>query len=384
MVRGSLARIRRQPGSNLNDVQLQPVPTSAEQQRGQRYGDHLSTIRRPGFDYIRSMIRRRASLIGAFATALPFAQPVGSASKQVKVFRVGVVESEREVDEFGWNEFLAELSRLGFVEGKNVVFLRRFGERLRPDLLNGITDELVALNVDVIYVASGVAGTLAAKASTKVIPIVFFSSTDPVGLGLVASLSRPGANVTGQSASAIDYLPKTLEFLVEAMGKRNARVVEIQPTGTRSSPTFFKLSGAMNAAANRLKVDFEYVDVASIDEVPPLVKRLRSEGIDALIVSSYPMFYLHLEKLAALLIEHRIPSIGNPHQGFLLDYSAEYLALLRNAARYVAKVLRGAKPSDMPVELASKFNLAINLRTAKAIGLKVPPSLLARADELIE
>ena len=242
----------------------------------------------------------------------------------------------------------------------------------------------MASNVDVIYVASGVAGVRAAMASTKVIPIVFFSSTDPVGLGLVASLSRPGGNVTGQTASAIDYLPKSLEYLVEAIGKRNARIVEIQPTGGRPSPTFIKLSAAMSAAADQLKVKFAYADVASVEEVPPLVKRLVGEGTDALILSSYPMFYPHLERLATLLIEHRLPSIGSPNMGFLLDYSADYLALLQNAARYVAKALRGVKPSDMPIELASRFNLAINLKTAKAIGIKIPSALLARADDLIE
>ena len=330
------------------------------------------------------MIRRRAGLIGALATVLPFAQPVGSATTRTKIFRVGVLESEREVDEYGWKEFVAELSRLGFVEGQNVVFIRRVGERLRPDLLNRITDELVALNVDVIYVASGVAGVRAAMASTKVIPIVFFSSTDPVGLGLVASLSRPGGNVTGQTASAIDYLPKSLEFLIEAIGKRNARIVEIQPTGGRMGTTFVRISAAMSAAADRLKAKFAYADVASVEEIAPLVKLLADEGTNALILSSYPMFYPHLEALATLMIESRLPCAGSPNRGFLLDYSADYLALLQNAARYVAKVLRGVKPSDLPIELASRFNLVINLRTAKAIGIKVPGALLARADELIE
>ena len=330
------------------------------------------------------MIRRRASLIGAVATALPFARVAFSATAPAKVFRVGVLESEQETDEFGWREFVAELSRLGFAEGQNVVFIRRVGERLRPKLLNGLSDELVALNVDVIYVASGLAAARAAMTSTKVIPIVFFSATDPVGMGLVTSLAKPGGNVTGQTASAIDYLPKALEFLSEAIGKPNARIVEIQPTGERASTTFDRLSAAMSTAADRLKVKFAYADVASVEEVPPLVKRLASEGTNALCVSSYPMFYPDLERISKLLIEYRLPSIGSPNRGFLLDYSADYRALLHNAARYVAKVLRGVKPYDMPVEMASRFNLVINLKTARAISLKIPNSLLARADDLIE
>jgi putative ABC transport system substrate-binding protein len=236
--------------------------------------------------------------------------------------------------------------------------------------------------VDLIFAARGSATAFAAKNATKTIPVVFFSSADPVGLGLVPSLSRPIGNVTGGSISGFESFPTSLQYLFELTGKLN-RVVEFNPAGTSRLPWFAQMDAAIQAAAKRLKTKFEYFEVSSIQELEALVNRLAREGIDAASVSGRDWMNEHQTRIAALLISKRIPSIGEPTAGFLLEYAPDWLHLARVAARYVARILNGAKPSDLPVEQSTRFNLVLNQKTAEAIGLRIPESMLLRASKVL-
>jgi putative tryptophan/tyrosine transport system substrate-binding protein len=261
----------------------------------------------------------------------------------------------------------------------------RLGEEFQPDAVNRFAAELAALDVDVIYAAYGSLSALAAKRATKAIPIVFYGSADPVGMGLVASLAHPGGNVTGSATSIFDTFPKSIEFLVEAIGKNNIQIVEIYPPGARSLlPWFAKMDAAISAVTHRLGVKFEYAEAASITEIEPLLKRLVHQGVAAAILGNFPLSGSQRRGVAALFIENHLASIGDPREGFLLHYLPDNRFLVRKAAEYVDKILQGARPADLPVEQVSTFELAINLRVARGLGLKVPQSLLLRAGEVIE
>ncbi|MEO5953650.1 MAG: ABC transporter substrate-binding protein, partial [Chloroflexia bacterium] len=281
-----------------------------------------------------------------------------------------------------WNEFVRELARLGFVEGRNIAFERRFGNELQPEGIRKNAAELVALKVDLIYAARGSLTALVAKNATNSIPIVFFSSADPVGLGLVPSLSRPIGNVTGNSVSAFEFFPKNLQYLSEIAGKLE-RVVEITPSGTKLLPWFPQWDAAIQAAVKRLGIRFEYVEVESIEALELAVKRLKVEGTDAVAISGRDWLKAHQKRIAALLISLRIPSLGDPEDGFLLQSDPDGFYLARKAAGYVARILNGTKPSELPVEQVSRFNFVVNQKTAEAIGLKIPVSMLLRASKVI-
>jgi putative ABC transport system substrate-binding protein len=330
------------------------------------------------------MIGRRSFALGTIAAALMWSTRGIGAPAPGRVYRIGVLGPNPDASAAQWNEFVTEMARRGYSEGRNVVFEKRFGNDLPPGLWDQYARELVAMKVDVLYSAGGTHLALAAKKATKTIPIVFNSSADPVGLGIVASLSRPGGNITGSSISAFDVDPKNLQFLVEAIGKRNIRIAYIQPREGRSWPWFPKIAVAMTAAADQPGAKFEYVDVDSIAEIDLVLKRLVHEGIDAVMLESHSPFVPHLRRLASLLVDHRLPSIGDPRAGFLLEYQVNRLQIARKAAEYVDKILSGASPADLPVEQASTFELVINLKTARALGLQIPQSLLLRASEVIQ
>jgi putative ABC transport system substrate-binding protein len=307
----------------------------------------------------------------------------GHADAATKVYRVGVLDPDTTANwTEEWDEFVRELARLGFVEGRNIAFERRFGNELQPDGIRKNAAELVALKVDLIYAARGTSTALAAKNATRSIPIVFFSSADPVGLGLVPSLSRPIGNVTGNSVSAFEVFPKNLQYLSEISGKLK-RVVEITPSGTKLLPWFSQWDAAIQAAVKRLGIRFEYVEVESIEALETAVKKLSVEGTDAVVISGRDWLKAHQKRIAALLISLRIPSLGDPEDGFLLQSDPDGFYLARKAAGYVVRILNGTKPSELPVEQVSQFNLVVNQKTAEAIGLKIPESMLLRASKVI-
>jgi putative ABC transport system substrate-binding protein len=332
---------------------------------------------------VRLVVRRRC-IVAPIAAALLMHTRVVNTAIATKVYRIGVLDTANDPDSRTWKQFMAELARRGYIEGRNLVLERRLVDYRYPSLVNRSVNELVALKVDVLYATAGTEAVLAAKNATQTIPIVFYGSADPVGLGLVNNLSRPGGNVTGSSISAFDTDPKSLQFLVEAVGRSNSRIAYLVPTGLRSVSWFSKWVVSMNAAASQLGVTFTYADVGSIEEIELVLKRLAREGVEAVMVDSDPLTTPHMERIAALLIDQRLASIGDPETGFLLQYQADTLQLARKAAEYIDKILKGVRPSDLPVEQASTFKLIVNIKTAKAIGLKIPQSLLLRADEMIE
>ena len=328
-------------------------------------------------------MRRRAVMAGVISAAAGAAPRRALAQAVVAVRRVGVLAPDAS-DLQGplWEAFVDELARRGHVEGRTLVLERRFGQGDDPALVERLAAELVALKVDVIYAARGSMSALAAKKATASIPVVFYSSGDPVNLGLVASLGRPGGNLTGNSVQGFDTLSKGLQLLAEAVGKLSA-IACMLPRGARAQPWFATLDRVLGQAAKALGARFEFVEVASIIDMPAIVKRLARERFDAAMVSDFPPFRPHMARIAALFAEHRLPTFGSAFDGFLLHYGEPRLLLARMAAGYVDKILAGAKPADLPVEQISTFEFVINLKTARALGLTIPQSLLLRADEVI-
>lgn len=286
------------------------------------------------------MIDRRRCTFGAFGVLAWTAHAGAHAATTPRRYRIGVLDPNAEVRADTWNEFVAELRRRGWNEGRELVFERRRGDESNLELLNRNAAALAQLKVDLIYAVESTLSALAAKAATRTIPVVFNSSADPVGFGIVASLARPGGNLTGNSISGFDTIPKSVQLLTEAAGRSDLRIVAFQPAGTRALAWFSKLSATVIAAAERLGARFEFVDVASIDELEATLKRLVREGIGAVS----------------------------------MDFASPFFA---------DKILRGAKPADLPVEQATAFELRINLKTANAIGLRIPQSMQMRAAALI-
>jgi putative ABC transport system substrate-binding protein len=318
------------------------------------------------------------------ASLLLLSPRIGSGQAAAKTYRVGVLNPGAvDAGDPEWNEFIAELGRRGYVEGRNLAFEKRYFDNDRPDLLDKLAAELVLSRVDVIYCRGGTAATLAAKKATSTIPIVFFGSSDPVLLGLVSSLAHPGGNVTGSSLMNASTYPKALQYLAEAAGALH-RVAFIHPFGTRSLPWYPEFVTALSTAAETLGATVQFVDIQSFGDLEISVKRFGSQGVDSAMLIGDVGRVAPLKQIAALFVEYHLPSVGPPTEGFLLQCSPPVGPLARTSAKYVDKILKGAKPSDLPVEQVTTVELVINLKTAKALALNIPRSLLLRADEIIQ
>jgi putative ABC transport system substrate-binding protein len=274
--------------------------------------------------------------------------------------------------------FLQRLRDLDWVEGRTVTIEYRWGEG-RAERYAEIAAELVALKVDVI-VTDGVATALAAKRTTSVIPIVFAVAGDPIGTGLVASLARPGGNVTGLSNQAADLAAKRLELVREVIP--NLRRLAVMAYA--GYPGAVLEVSEIQAAARALGVDVAVFEIRRTEEIAPAF-----EGhAEALYVVGDSVMHANRVRISTLALAARLPTIfvhrDYVEAGGLMSYGANLADLFRRAADYVDKILRGAKPADLPVEQPTKFHLVVNLITAKALGLTVPSTLLARADEVIE
>jgi putative tryptophan/tyrosine transport system substrate-binding protein len=278
--------------------------------------------------------------------------------------------------------FFRTLLELGWVEGKNVTFERRYAEN-RFEQLPELAVELVRLNVEVI-VAEGTLGPLAAKRATSIIPIVMTAAGDPLGTGLVASLARPGGNVTGMSLMAPDLGGKRLELLKEVL-PRLARAAVLWNAANPYSALVFKET---LAAGQVLGIEVQSLEVRSPNDVDNAFETARKQRPDALIVIDDPLTVEHQEHITHVASADQLPSFYGVREfvatGGLISYGANPADLFRRAAGYVDKILKGTKPADLPVEQPTKFDLVINLKTAKALGIEIPPTLLARADEVIE
>jgi putative ABC transport system substrate-binding protein len=324
------------------------------------------------------VIDRRAFLGTLGLLAAPFAagaQPAG------KVRRVGFLAAITTGLVVG--PFRQQMRELGWVEGQNLVIDLRSAEG-RFDRLPNLAAELVRLKADVI-VAGGTPAAVAAKRATGTIPIVMFGTGDPVGLGLVASLGRPGGNVTGLSFSVgLDTFGKGLELLREAFPK----VQRVALLSNPGNPAHAGAASNVKGAATSLGIQLHPVEAREPGQLDAAFATMTKQRVDAILVLADGMFLLHRTRLADLASKNRLPSMHGLREiveaGGLMSYGPSNAAMFRRAAGFVDKILKGAKPADLPVEQPTTFELAINLKTARTLGLTIPPSLLARADQVIE
>jgi len=274
------------------------------------------------------------------------------------------------------------LRDLGYVEGRNITMEYRFAEG-QDDRLPALVAELIRLQVDII-VTDGEAAIRAAQHATTTIPIVMAVSGDPVGIGHVASLARPGGNITGLSFMQPEVSGKRLELLQEAVPTLSHVAVLWNPDVPVSTLGFKETQ----TAAHALGLQLQSLEVRGPDEFDQAFAAMTSEHADALVVLSNPLFFEHRRQLAELAVKHRLPAIflfrEYVEAGGLMAYGANLNDMWRRAASYMDRILKGTKPADLPVEQPVKFALVINLKTAKALGVTIPPTLLFQADEVIQ
>ena len=271
----------------------------------------------------------------------------------------------------------------GYVEGRNVGIEFRWaeGQHIR---LTELAAELVIRRVDVIVAPGGAPAALAAKAATTTIPIVFEMGADPVALGLVESLNRPGGNLTGVTSFNVDLSAKRLQFLSEVIHTTRPVAVLVNPT----SPTTESQLNRLEAAARELKMQIQIVRAANQQEFGAAFDRMRALNAAGLVVASDTYFALHAETLAALALKYRLPAITQTRDfsiaGGLMSYGGNFFESHRIAGVYAARVIKGARPADLPVQQVKSFEFFVNLKTAKALGVTLPPSMLVAADKVIE
>ncbi|MFI5340198.1 MAG: ABC transporter substrate-binding protein [Candidatus Methylomirabilales bacterium] len=302
-----------------------------------------------------------------------------------KVFRIGILGNVPLTDPDGarlWGAFIQGLREVGYVEGRNITIEHRFSEG-QYERLPDLAADLVRLKVDVI-VAPATQNVAVAKQATGTIPIVMTGSADPVGSGLVASLARPGGNVTGLSVLSPEMVGKQLELLKEIVPRVSRVAVLWNPTNT-SHPLSLREA---KVAARLLAVQLQTFEAQEPDDFERAFAAMTRERAGALLVLRDGMFLLHPRRIADLAAKSRLPvmyggkdEVGN---GGLVAYGPSLRDSFRRAATYVDKILKGAKPADLPVEQPTKFELVINLKTAKALRLTIPQSVLIRADEVIQ
>ena len=328
-----------------------------------------------------SYIARRkflATLAGA-AAAWPL---VARAQQPAKLPTIGLVGGAIPSTQGAWiTAFVQRLRELGWIENRAVTIEVRWAEG-RSERFAQIAAELVGLKVDVI-VTSGLA-VPAAKQVTSVIPIVFALASDPIGTGLIASLARPGGNVTGLSQQSRELAGKRLELLREILPSLR----RLAAMGNAASPGFVLEMGDIQAVSRTLSLDVDVFEIRRAEDIVPLFEAIKDRADALYVIGSDPLVATKRIAISTLAAAARLPTIHSGREyveaGGLLSYGPNYVDLFRRAGNYVDKILRGANPADLPVEQPTKFDLVINLTTAKALGLEVPPSLLATADEVIE
>ncbi len=330
------------------------------------------------------MTRMIPFLVTAFVI-LAFADPA-YAQQAEKVYRIGFLTagSPHKVFKARMAAFRQGLRELGYVEGENIVIEERYGKG-QFEKMPELADELVAFKADVIVTHGGRWAQLADRAAKKAgrtIPMVFAVDADPVGRGIVASLARPGGNITGLSDAHSDLVPKRLELLKEVVPSVSRVAVLWNPSYNADQLK------ALQSVAPRLGVTLLPITFAKPADVEPAFATIRRERPDALNVLGYVFIGTYRTRIADFTLENRLPAIGtvtrHPEGGLLMSYGVEMTDLYRRAATLVDKILNGANPSDLPVEEPTRFYLTLNLKTAKALGITFPPSILLRADRVIE
>ena len=271
---------------------------------------------------------------------------------------------------------------LGYIEGKNIQLEHRFPAE-NPDRFRKLARELVESKVDAIIAVSAL-GAIELKKLTSTIPIVFVVVADPVGLGLVESLARPGGNVTGLSLMTIDLSGKRLALLKEALPTLSRVALLVDPT----DPFKQRSIKANQVAAEALGISIWPAEVAAPNDVEPVFAKIVQDRADGVVIGTGALLFNLRARIGASVMAHRLPALAYIAEevppGLLMSYGQDFPDYFRRAAAYIDKILNGAKPADLPVEQPTQFKLLLNLKTAKALGITVPPSLLARADEVIE
>ena len=318
-----------------------------------------------------------------FASVLMASVAPAHAQQAGKVYRIGfLTPGSLELFKPFLAAFRQGLHALGYVEGKNIIIEQRFAAG-RANRLPALAAELVQLKID-IFVVHGTMATQVANKATRTIPIVFPVAADPVGTGLIASLARPGGNLTGLSDFHGALAPKRLELLKE-MAPSASRIAVLWNPDSASNVRQLR---DLQAAASTLGVSLLPLAVKKPEDLERAFAAMRRESPDALNIFGNFLMAISRHKIAAFALKHRLPAIFTvrifPETGGLMSYGTDFKDLYRRAAGFVDKILKGAMPADLPVELPTKFELVINLKTAKAIGITVPQSILLRADEVIE
>jgi putative tryptophan/tyrosine transport system substrate-binding protein len=321
---------------------------------------------------------RRREFIGLLGVAAAM-RPLAAYAQQPKMPTVGALVIGNINPEQFWREFRQGLRDLGYVEGQNIRFEFRSAEG-HLDRLPELAAELVRLKIDII-VTWFTPTALAAKQATLEIPIVMAETGDPVGVGLVASLPRPGGNVTGIASAAAELAGKSVQLIRDMLpwARRVTALANATDPFSKSFLEQIKLGGEATGTT------INPVRISNSEELETVFASMEKDRPDAVIVQPS----LPSRRAAELALKHRVPAVSVPRwfaeeQGGLMSYSARYVDLFRKAAVYVDKILKGAQPADLPVEQPTHFELIINMKTAKALGIDVPPTLLARADEVIE
>jgi putative ABC transport system substrate-binding protein len=327
----------------------------------------------------------RMRLLGIALVLILLAAPLAAEGQPAgKVYRIGYLASSSANARFA-EAFREGLRELGWVEGQNIVIESRFAEG-KSERLPALAAELVRLKVDVL-VGDSTPSSVAVKDATRTIPIVFAASADAVGSGLVASLARPGGNITGLSFLGPETVAKCLQLLKEAV-PGITRVAVLSHPGNPSEATRKIILKETEAAARALAVRLQFLEARGPDDFERAFSEMARARVGGLTVVTSIMFFSERKRLVELAAKSRLPAVYPWREpvdaGGLLAYGPNLPDLYRRAAGYVDRILKGAKPADMPVEQPTKFELVINLKAAKAIGLTIPQSVLVRADEVIE
>jgi putative tryptophan/tyrosine transport system substrate-binding protein len=324
-------------------------------------------------------VKRREfiALVGGGSLLLAVKVKRAWGQQPAKIPRIGIID-----DAPMWQPFRQALREFGNVEGQNISYEYRYGEGT-PDRLATVAAELVRRPVDLIA-TYGTQATQAAKEATATIPIVMIGVGDPVRVGLVESLARPGGNITGNTVLSPDLGPKRLQILREAMGNVRRVVFLANPDNASNMAALTETKVAASEAGTVLIP----VEVRAVDDFDPAFAAVVREQPDAVLVSNDLFHQLHIRHIIEFLAKNRLPGMFQSKEsvaaGGFIAYGPNLPDLFRRAAGYVHRILQGANPADLPIELPSKFDLAVNLKTAKLLGLELTPTFIARADEVIE
>lgn len=326
--------------------------------------------------------KRRLSRVLAYLAALLIAAAAADAQPAAKIYRVGWLALNSPPNPFH-DAFISGLRELGYAEGQNIVIESRWAAG-HSERLPALAAELVRLRTNVIVTAAQ-APTIAAKHATTTIPIVMVNIADPVGAGLIASFARPGGNITGLSYEADEgQYRKRLQLIKEAM----PQVSRVALLFHADVPFKAFWKRVHDEAAPKVGLSIQHVEVGGPQDFEGGFVEMRNARADAVIVLGDPLIFSHRRQIIALAAKYKVPAVYTDRlsveDGGLMTYASDSKDLYRRAAAYVDKILKGSKPTDLPVEQPTKFELVLNVKTAKALGLKISPSVVLRADQIIE